>query len=75
MSVKVKEDAVREARKAHGFFALASNEVKDPAVALDIYRGKDVVEKAFGNLKERLNCRWLLASSEESLNGKCNAPL
>lgn len=70
MSVKVKEDAVREARKAHGFFALASNEVKDPAVALDIYRGKDVVEKAFGNLKERLNCRWLLASSEESLNGK-----
>ena len=28
------------------------------------------MEKAFGNLKERLNCRRLLASSEESLNGK-----
>lgn len=70
LSVKVKEAAVREARKAHGFFALVSNEVKDSIVALDIYRGKDVVEKAFGNLKERLNCRRLLTSSEESLNGK-----
>ena len=58
------------ARQLHGFFALVSNEVKDPIDALSTYRGKDIVEKAFGNLKERLNCRRLLASSEESLNGK-----
>ena len=31
---------------------------------------KDVVEKAFGNLKERLNMRRTLVSSEQSLDGK-----
>lgn len=31
---------------------------------------KDVVEKAFGNLKERLNFRRMQVSSELSLNGK-----
>jgi len=70
LSVTVREDAVREARRGHGFFALVSNEVKEPVAALGIYRGKDVVEKAFGNLKERLNCRRFLTSSEASLNGK-----
>ena len=70
ISVRIKEEAVREARRRHGFFALISNEVKDPIVALSTYRSKDVVEKAFGNLKERLNCRRLLTSSEVSTNGK-----
>ncbi|MCQ2402547.1 MAG: transposase [Lentisphaeria bacterium] len=68
--MKTREEAVRVARREHGFFALISNEVKDPIVALSTYRSKDVVEKAFGNLKERLNCRRLLTSSDESLNGK-----
>ncbi len=70
ISVRTREDAVREERKGHRFFALVSNEVKDPVLALVIYRRKDIVEKAFGNLKERLNCRRLLASSEASLDGK-----
>ena len=30
----------------------------------------DVVEKAFGNLKERLNMRRAMVSSEQSLEGK-----
>ena len=38
--------------------------------ALEIYKNKDVVEKAFGNLKERLNMRRTLVSSEQSLDGK-----
>ena len=38
--------------------------------ALRLYRRKDVVEKAFGNLKERLNMRRMLVSSERSLEGK-----
>ena len=70
ISVKIKEEAVRKARQEHGFFALISNEVKSPVTALGLYRSKDVVEKAFGNLKERLNCRRFLTSSEASLNGK-----
>ncbi|MBC5744332.1 transposase [Lachnospiraceae bacterium MD308] len=42
----------------------------DAFTALHLYRMKDVVEKAFGNLKERLNMRRLLVSSEKGLNGK-----
>ncbi|MFZ2258150.1 MAG: transposase, partial [Clostridiaceae bacterium] len=37
---------------------------------LTLYRNKDLVEKAFGNIKERLNLRRLLVSSEKSLDGK-----
>ena len=68
--VKVKEDAIKEAKKNFGYFALVSNEIKIANLALCLYRNKDVVEKAFGNLKERLNCRRFLVSSEASLNGK-----
>lgn len=38
--------------------------------ALNLYRNKDLIEKSFGNLKERLNFRRALVSSEQSLNGK-----
>ncbi|NLB53848.1 MAG: transposase [Syntrophomonadaceae bacterium] len=38
--------------------------------ALHLYRMKDVVEKAVENLKERLNMRRMLVSSERSLDGK-----
>lgn len=65
-----KQDAINEAKKNYGYFALISNDVKDPLEALQIYRFKDVIEKAFGNLKERLNMRRTSVSSEESLEGK-----
>ncbi len=42
----------------------------DAFTALHLYRMKDVVEKAFGNIKERLNMRRLLVSSEKGLDGK-----
>ena len=42
----------------------------DAVTVLELYRNKDVVEKAFGNLKERLNMRRALVSSEQSLEGK-----
>jgi transposase len=41
-----------------------TNETMDAVTALELYRNKDVVEKAFGNLKERLNMRRTLVSSE-----------
>ncbi|WP_019413647.1 transposase, partial [Paenisporosarcina sp. TG20] len=65
-----KQDAIDTVGKNYGYFALISNGVKDPLEALDIYRSKDVVEKAFDNLKERLNMRRTSVSSEESLEGK-----
>ncbi|MDW7683411.1 MAG: transposase, partial [Bacillota bacterium] len=65
-----KQEAIDAAEKNYGYFALLSNDIKDPLVALEIYRGKDLIEKAFGNLKERLNLRRTAVSSEENLDGK-----
>jgi len=70
VSLTAKQNAIDEKLKYSGFFALISNSVKEPLNALDIYRSKDVVEKAFGNLKERLNMRRTSVSSEENLDGK-----
>jgi transposase len=56
-----------QAARDYGYFALLSNEVKDPFEALSLYRSKDIVEKGFGNLK---NFRRMQVSSELSLNGK-----
>ena len=63
-------EAMSKARRLYGYFVLISNEVKDPVEALQLYRTRDVVEKAFGNLKERLNCRRTLISSDANLEGK-----
>ena len=68
--VTARQQAIDEAKKNYGYFTLISNDIKDPIRALEIYRNKDLVEKAFGNLKERLNLRRALVSSEQSLDGK-----
>lgn len=70
IKVTPKQEAMDEAKKTYGFFAFFTNEVKDPITALELYRNRDVVEKAFGNVKDRLSGRRLLVSSEASLEGK-----
>lgn len=65
-----RQEAIAERKKNYGYFVLLSNDIKDPIEALEIYRNKDLVEKAFGNLKERLNLRRPAVSSEQSLDGK-----
>jgi len=70
VSISYKQKVIDAARERYGFFVLISNEVKDPITALSLYRMRDVVEKAFWNVKERLNLRRTLTSSESSLEGK-----
>ena len=70
LQVTPKQEAIDDAEKNYGYFALISNTIKDPFEALDIYRSKDLVEKAFGNLKERLNMRTTTVSSDVNLEGK-----
>jgi len=70
ISLSYRQDAIDKARERYGFFVLISNEVKDPVAALRLYRMRDVIEKAFWNVKERLNLRRTLTSSESSLEGK-----
>lgn len=70
VQVTVKEEAVRKTKRYYGYFTLLSNEKMDAMTALQLYRNKDIVEKAFGNIKDRFNLRRLLVSSEKSLDGK-----
>lgn len=70
VTVTAKEAALEEAKWNYGYFALVSNDVKNAVEALEIYRSRDLAEKAFDNLKERLNLRRLAVSSEQSLDGK-----
>ncbi len=70
LKISYKEDAIRKAERNYGYFALISNGVKDPVDALRIYRAKDLIEKSFGNLKERLSMRRMSVASEENFEGK-----
>lgn len=68
--VTANQNAMDDAKSRFGYFVLLSNEVKESDRALGLYRNRDVVEKAFGNIKDRLNCKRMLVSSDASLEGK-----
>lgn len=68
--ITVKEEAIQEASKYYGFFVFLSNETSNAKQALSIYRNKDVVEKAFENVKDRLEMKRTGVSSDLSLDGK-----
>jgi len=71
LKVSINNDMVSKTKQTYGYFTLITNKDDLNSIqALEIYRNKDVVEKAFGNLKERLNMRRTLVSSEQSLDGK-----
>jgi len=68
--VTLKEEVVCQDKRYCGFFALITGETMDAVTALEVYRNKGVVKKAFGNLKERLSMQHARVSSEQSLDGK-----
>lgn len=70
LNITYKEEAIRRAEKDYGYFVLMTNGIKEPAEALRIYRLRDLIEKTFGNLKERLDMRRMSVSSEENFEGK-----
>jgi transposase len=69
LSIKYKDDHIQKHIGNFGYFILLSNEIKDPIEALDKYRNKDMIEKAFGNLKNRLDMRRTNVGSDENLEG------
>jgi transposase len=69
-AVSYNEEAIRGHMDNIGYFILLSNDIKDPVAALSIYRRKDMVEKAFDNLKERLEMRRTTVHSDQTLQGK-----
>jgi transposase len=65
-----KKESIRKADKNYGYIVLMSNGIKDPIEALRLYRLKDLIEKSFGNLKDRLSMRRMSVASEENFEGK-----
>lgn len=70
IKVRPRQEAIDEATKNYGYFALLGNEPLAAEEALAIYRNKDEVEKSFYDIKDRLDCRRTNVSSELSMNGK-----
>lgn len=70
LKIAYNEKAIQDHVRNFGYFVLLSNEIKDPKAALDIYRNKDLVEKAFSNLKNRLDMRRTTVNTSENLEGK-----
>jgi len=64
------EETIREHTRDFGFFVLIANELKNGGEALQCYRNKDMVEKTFNNLKNRLDIKRTMVSSAENLEGK-----
>ncbi|MBA1336544.1 MAG: Mobile element protein [Firmicutes bacterium] len=53
-----------------GFYALLTNDIKDPVEALRVYRNKDTVEKCFDDLKNQLDMKRLRIHSAASMDGR-----
>ena len=66
-----RDDAIEAERERFGNFALLSNDASLSAHdALAVYRGKDMIEKAFGDIKERLDFLTPKVECSETLRGK-----
>jgi transposase len=62
--------AIQKQTDNFGYFILLSNYIANSEEALEIYRKRDTVEKAFLNLKNRLEMEGSMVHSETSLEGK-----
>lgn len=70
LHIEYNEEAILKHVDDIGYFVLMSNEIKEPEDALEVYRRKDMVEKAFDNLKERLEMKRTQVHSDETLSGR-----
>lgn len=57
-------------RNTVGWFVLATNDIKDPEKALEVYRLKDAVEKNFDDLKNDLDMNRLRIHSAQAMDGR-----
>ena len=70
IQIQYMNDAIQKRMGQFGYFVLLSNDIKDPVAAIEIYRRKDMIEKAFDNLKERLEMKRTVVHSDQALAGK-----
>ncbi|MDR2380740.1 MAG: transposase, partial [Bifidobacteriaceae bacterium] len=53
-----------------GYFALLTDSVQDPSQALDAYRRRDAIEKAFDDVKNHTDMRRLRTHNDDTTSGK-----
>jgi len=64
-------DVIDAEKELFGYFALLTNDASlSPHQALAIYRRKDLIEKAFCDIKDRLDFKTPRVSNMEALDGK-----
>nr|WP_302144301.1 hypothetical protein [uncultured Schaedlerella sp.] len=69
--VEYNQEAIDAHRKnSIGWFVLATNDVKNPVEALEIYRMKDTIEKHFDDLKNDLDMKRLRIHSSAAMDGR-----
>lgn len=66
----LKDEVILNEMKNEGFMVIISNDLKNVTKVFNTYRRKDVVEKAFDNLKNDLDVKRLRVHSERALRGK-----
>jgi transposase len=61
-------EAINNKIKSFGYFTLFSNYIKKPEDAINVYRNKDIVEKGFNNIKNRLKFNRTKTHSDINLD-------
>jgi len=69
-SIQIRQDVVDEELANKGWLVTISNNIKDAAEAIRIYRAKDVVEKGFFRLKNSLELDRLRVHSDVAMENK-----
>jgi hypothetical protein len=70
LTVNIREDVVAKELKTVGWFVLLSNRIDGVQHAYDVYRGKDVVEKAFLKYKNNLGLDRLRVHGDTRMHNK-----
>ncbi len=68
--IKRDEEKIREAVRHKGYLVIISNCTTDPQEAVQLYRAKDAVERAFDNIKNELDMKRLRVHSDDAMRGR-----
>jgi transposase len=68
--IKRDEGKITEALRHKGYLIIISNCTSDPQEAIQLYRSKDAVERAFDNIKNELDMKRLRVHSDDAMRGR-----
>jgi transposase len=69
-NVTVREDVIKKELAHKGWMVAISNFIQDPTTAIEVYRGKDIVEKSFDKQKNWLGLGRLRVHSDTAMQSK-----